>query len=199
MRTSTCYVVILMIFGMRLATTNTTIRPKTPPGVGSCRPISPYDLQVISSIVMGQPVAVIRHRAVCTVPGVTRNTVSQYAMFVQIVCYNCDERFHYFRYNLMCHNSTESFLDPTIMAYRGVTTVRGDTTDFFYTPSSGINCGRCADLDGRPDANTCYGIILYYYRFELWLISNSYTAVIYVYSVYKQSTCYRFKEHKATF
>ena len=190
MRTSTCYVVILMIFGMRLATTSTTIRPKTPPGVGSCRPLRRSDLNAISNtVVLDKPAFFTRYRVVCTVPGVTRNTVSQYTIFLRLFCYKCDQQFHHFRFNLMCHNTTESFWDPTIMAYRGVTTIRVGGNDYFNTPSSGINCGRCADYYGRPDAKTCYGIIICYYRFELWLIFNTQQL-----SMYKQSTCYRFKE-----
>ena len=175
MRTSTCYVVILMIFEIRLATTSTTIRPKTPPGVGSCQPIRHTELQAISKTWFGKLLAVNRFHAVCTVPGVTRGTVSQYSIYAQLGCIDdCEQRFYYYRFNLMCHNSTKSFQYPTIMAYRGVTAFEIGLFDFLNSPPSRINCGRCADLYGRSNAKTCYGIIIiYYYRFGLWLISNT--------------------------
>ena len=193
MRTNTCYVVILMIFEIHLATTSTTIRPETPPGVGSCQPIRRTELQeIISKTVFNEPLSVGRFRAICTVPGVTRGTVSQYTIYAQLFCIDDCEKPHYFyRFNLMCHNSTESFQYPTIMAYRGIAVVEIDPYDYLNSVLSPgrIKCGRCADLYGRPYERTCYGIIICYYRFELWLISNTQQL-----SMYKQSTCYRFKE-----
>ena len=174
MRTSTCYVVILMIFEIRLATTSTTIRPMTPPDVGSCQPITGYELKIIFSTVIGKSVSVRNYRTVCTVPGVTRNTVSQYTIYAHLGCYdNCDKRSIYIRLNLMCHNSTKSFRDPTIKAYRGVTSTRlYNPLDFVYSPPSRIDCGLCADFHGNSPG-TCHGIYITSYRFELWI-----TAVI---------------------
>ena len=174
MRTSTCYVVILMIFEIRLATTSTTIRPMTPPDVGSCQPITGYELKIIFSTVIGKSVSVLNYRTVCTVPGVTRNTVSQYTIYAHLGCYdNCDKRSIYIRLNLMCHNSTKSFRDPTIKAYRGVTSTRlYNPLDFVYSPPSRIDCGLCADFHGNSPG-TCHGIYITSYRFELWI-----TAVI---------------------
>ena len=153
----TC-VVILMIFGIRLTTTsNTTMRPTTPPGVGSCEPITQHIVEKISRTVLERRVAVLEYRAVCTVPGVTRGTVSQYTIYTQLRCYfRCDDETHFVvRLNLMCHDSTKSFRYPTIKAYRGATAVYIRPYYLFNPPPSRTDCGICGEGYGRSN---CGGI-----------------------------------------
>ena len=166
MRTNTCFVVILMIFGIRLTTSSTTIRPRTPPGVGSCKPMSRLVLLAISRIVTGKRVSLLSYRAVCTVPGVYRGTVSQYTIYTHLSCFHsgCDEEepFYIIRFILMCHYSTKSFMFPEVKAYRGSRAIWTTPYDFYRPPPSRTDCGMCADYYSRYNSQLCGGNMYYY-------------------------------------
>ena len=177
MRTSTCCVV-LMIFGIRLATTSTTTRPKTPAGVGSCQPLTIHDINFAAVRMTGRRVSVLKHQIVCSVPGVYRNTFSQYSIYTRLRCHEgCNDDIEVVQFTVMCHSSTRSYRYPKVKAYKGASIVwRGH--DIYDPPPRRTQCGGCADF--YSNRQFCGGICSYYYNraiiivgFELWLISNN--------------------------